>query len=86
MTNPFDKEPVAIVNAVRLVCLAAMAFGLTLTAAQLLASMTALEAVLTLFTRSQVTSSATLGAMKPKDLDAAQRTSEPVKDIVEKLP
>ena len=51
----FRTEPVAIVNAIRLVALAAIAFGLTLTDVQLVASMAALESVLTLFQRSQVT-------------------------------
>ena len=51
----FQTEPVAIVNAIRLVVLAAMAFGLHLSEVQLVATMTALEAVLTLLTRSQVT-------------------------------
>lgn len=49
------REPVAIVNAIRLVIVAAMAFGLQLTDAQLVTSLVALEAVLTLLTRSQVT-------------------------------
>jgi hypothetical protein len=53
--HPWQREPVAIVNAVRLVLLAAITFGLSLTDAQLVASMAALEAVLTLFTRQQVT-------------------------------
>ncbi len=86
MNNPLNTEPVAIVNAIRLVALAGMSFGLNLTAAQLLASMTALEAVLTLFTRSQVTSADSLANMKPKDLAVAQKTSEPVADIVQRLP
>jgi hypothetical protein len=86
MTNPLDHEPVAIVNAVRLVALAAMTFGLQLTTVQLVSSMTALEALLTLVTRAQVTSPATLAAMEPRDLDAAQKTPAPVKDVVEKLP
>ena len=51
----FQTEPVAVVNAIRLVALAAMAFGLHLSEVQLVATMTALESVLTLFTRSQVT-------------------------------
>jgi hypothetical protein len=86
MTNPFNAEPVAIVNAVRLVALAAMTFGLDLTNTQLIASMTALEAVLTLFTRSQVTSANTLAEMKPATLAKAQTTPEPVADVVKKLP
>ncbi|MFZ5875165.1 MAG: hypothetical protein ACOYXU_02035, partial [Nitrospirota bacterium] len=54
---PVGREPIAVVNAVRLVLLAAIAFGLHLTDVQLVASMAALEAVLTLFTRSRVTPS-----------------------------
>ena len=56
----FNYEPVAIVNTVRLVALAGMTFGLKLSTVQLMACMTALEAVLTLFTRSQVHSNATM--------------------------
>ena len=58
LSNPLHREPVALVNAVRLVLLAAITFGLSLTDAQLVASMAALEAVLTLFTRQQVTPTA----------------------------
>jgi len=86
MRNPLNVEPVAIVNAVRLVALAAMTFGLNLTNTQLVSSMAALEAVLTLFTRSQVTSAASLEAMQPKDLARAQATPQPVQDVVKKLP
>lgn len=52
-----NTEPTAIVGAVRLVLLALIAFGLTLTDAQLVASMAAIEAVLSLFLRSRVTPS-----------------------------
>lgn len=86
MKNPLNYEPVAIVNAVRLVALAAMTFGLQLTNTQLVSSMAALEAVLTLFTRSQVTSAQSLSEMAPQTLKAAQQTSEPVADVVKKLP
>lgn len=48
------REPVAIVNAIRLCMLAAVSFGLALTDTQLISIMAALEAVLTLLTRSQV--------------------------------
>lgn len=54
MTPFLQAEPVAIVNAVRLIILAGITFGLNITPAQLLASMTALEAVLTLATRHAV--------------------------------
>lgn len=49
------REPVALVNAIRLVLLAAIAFGLSLSEGQLVALMAALEAVLTLVTRARVT-------------------------------
>lgn len=65
--NILESEPVAVVNAVRLVALAGMAFGLHLTMPQLIASVAALEAVLTLFTRSQVTAPDTL-ALQLKDI------------------
>ncbi len=50
-----DKEPVVVVNAVRLIILAGITFGLEVTPIQLVSTMTALEAVLTIFTRDQVT-------------------------------
>lgn len=86
MKELLSREPVAIVNAVRLVALAAMTFGFHLTDIQLGASMLALEAVLTLFTRSRVTSPATLQEMTPKSLQAAQDTAQPVKAVIGKLP
>jgi hypothetical protein len=49
------REPVAIVNVLRLIALAAITFGSHFTNTQVIASMAALEAVLTLFTRAQVT-------------------------------
>ena len=84
--NPLNREPVAIVNVVRLITLAAMTFGLDLTNTQLMAVMTALEAVLTLFVRSQVTSPASLQALTPATLAEAQGTSEPAQAVVKKLP
>jgi len=50
-----NTEPTVIVGAVRLVLVAAIAFGLHLTDVQLVASVAALEAVLGLFLRSKVT-------------------------------
>lgn len=81
-----NAEPVVIVNAVRLVCLAAMSFGFHLTDVQLVTSMTALEAVLTIFTRSKTMAPDTLQALTPATLKAAQDASQPVKDTVKKLP
>lgn len=86
MNNFWNREPVAIVNAVRLIVLAAMAFGLNITMVQLVAAMTALEAVLTLFTRAQVTSADGLQKIAPATLQAAQETAPPVADVVKKLP
>lgn len=52
-----NTEPTAIVGAIRLVLIAAVAFGLDLTDAQLVATLAALEGVLTLVLRSKVTPS-----------------------------
>lgn len=48
-------EPVALASALRLVLVAAIAFGLDVTEAQLVAVVAAVEAVLALFVRSRVT-------------------------------
>lgn len=53
--NRMLNEPVALGAAIRLVLVAAMAFGLQLTDTQLVASMAAIEAVLGLVTRQTVT-------------------------------
>ena len=76
--NPFNAEPVALINAFRLVCLAGITFGLHLTMTQLTASALALEAVLTLFTRSKVMSQNTLQSLTPSTLAAAQDASVPM--------
>ena len=65
----FGREPLVIVNAVRLVVLAAVSFGLDLSEAQIVSVMLALEAVLTLFSRSQVTPNETV----EEHLDTAVR-------------
>lgn len=49
-----NREPVAIAAALRSVLVAAMAFGLDLTAEQVAAVVIAVEAVLALFIRSKV--------------------------------
>lgn len=54
MWNRIVREPVALANAARLLLLAGIEFGLQLTGAQLIATMAAFEAVLTLLTRTQV--------------------------------
>jgi hypothetical protein len=62
LTNLWQQEPVAICGAIRLVVLAGMAFGLQVTIPQLVASMAALEAVLSLFTRQSVHTQASVDA------------------------
>lgn len=51
----FNREPVAILAAVRAVALAILAFGVNVSPEQLAGVMLALEAVLALVTRSKVT-------------------------------
>ena len=63
------REPIVIVNAVRLCVLAGVSFGLDLSEGQLVASMLALEAVLTLFSRSRVVPNESV----EEHLDTAQR-------------
>ena len=60
LKNLWQQEPVAIVNAVRLTALALMAFGLQITTSQLIAAMAALEVWLTLLTRANVHSTASV--------------------------
>ena len=62
------------------------AFGFHLTDIELGASMLALEAVLTLFTRSKTTSPDTLQSLTPATLKVAQDAAQPVKDTIRKLP
>jgi len=63
------REPVAIVNAIRLAILAAVSFGLDMSNSQLIATMAALEAALTLISRQQVTPNETV----EEHLDTAVR-------------
>lgn len=58
--NPWHFEPVLIGAAVRAIILASTSFGLHWTADQIASTMLAVEAVLAVFTRSSVTSSATI--------------------------
>lgn len=88
----WNREPVAIVNAVRLVILAAVSLGLSLEPGQIVTVMAALEAVLTLIARSQVVPTQTveehldtavrltkLGVVLPPP-DDLPTTGSPVKD------
>jgi hypothetical protein len=68
--NPLN-EPVAFGAAIRMVLVAAMSFGLTLTDAQLVASMAAVEAVLGLFTRQSVTPTRLVKERQDEGRDAA---------------
>lgn len=65
----WNREPVAVVNAVRLVILAGVSFGLDLEPGQIVAVMGALEAVLTLVARSAVVPNDTVD----EHLDTAER-------------
>lgn len=58
----FRAEPVAVTAAIRACLMVAMSFGLGWTAEQLAAVMLAVELVLALFLRGQVTSERTLDA------------------------
>lgn len=51
----FGREPVVIASAIRAILLCGMAFGLAWSAEQMAAVMVAVEAVLALITRQQVT-------------------------------
>ena len=86
MKNICASEPTLILSVVSAGVALAMGFGLTITTQQMGLIMAFASAVLGVINRSQVTSPASLAAMKPKDLDAAQKTPEPVKDVVTKLP
>jgi uncharacterized membrane protein len=73
MRNPLDFEPVAVIAVLRMIILAAMAFGLNWTTEQVTAVMLAVEAVLGLLTRSKVTSNNTLEAEAAGRLSARRR-------------
>ena len=86
MKSIWAAEPTLVLSVVSAGVALAVGFGAHVTTEQMGLIMAFAAAVLGLINRSQVTSPASLAAMKPKDLDAAQRTPEPVKSVVEKLP
>lgn len=86
MKTWWKAEPTLILNVVSLGVALAMGFGLKLKPEQQALIQSLVIAVLALINRSQVTSGATLQALAPQDLAAAQRATPPVKEVVRKLP
>lgn len=86
MNSLWKAEPTMILSVVSAGLALVMGFGVNITPQQMGLVMAFASAVLGLINRSQVTSGASLEAMKPKDLAQAQATSEPVKAVVQKLP
>jgi|GEM_PF-5809425 len=86
MKNFWKSEPTLITGFVAACIGLAIAYNLPVDARQAAAINAFVIAALALVNRSQVTSPATLDAMTPATLSAAQSTLEPVKDVVKKLP
>lgn len=86
MNKFWNAEPALILGVVNAAIALGVGFGLNVTAQQGALINAFVTSVLMFVTRSQVTSSASLEAMKPADLAKAQNTSEPVQSIVQKLP
>ena len=86
MTNLWKAEPSMILAVVSAGLSMGMGFGLHLTVQQMGLIMAFVAAVLGLINRSQVTSPATLQALTPATLAAAQDAAQPVKDTIKKLP
>lgn len=68
----WNREPIAIVNAVRLCVLAAVSLGFSMEPGQIVAVMGALEAVLTLVARAQVVPNVTA----EEHIDTAARLAQ----------
>lgn len=86
MRSLWSREPTLILNAVSAGLALGIGFGLNVTTQQMALTMAFVTTVIALLNRSQVTSPASLEALKPQDLSKAQSTSEPVKSVVKKLP
>jgi len=86
MKDFWRAEPTLILAFVQAALACGMGFGLPITPQQMALILTLSGTLLALINRAQVTSPATLQAMTPKALAAAQDTAEPVKDVVKKLP
>jgi hypothetical protein len=82
----WSREPAMILSVVSAGLALGMGFGLNITPQQMGLIMAFASAVLGLITRQQVTSPASLQALTPTTLAAAQGASQPVKDTVRKLP
>ncbi len=86
MKNFWQTEPTLILAVVQAGLALGMGFGLNISAQQMALILTFTGTVLAVVNRSVVTSPAALQTMSPKTLDAAQKTPEPVADVVKKLP
>lgn len=86
MSNLWKAEPTMILSVVSAGIALAIGFGAHISTQQMGFIMAFVAAVLGLINRSQVTSPASLDAMTPATLNAAQSTLQPVKDVVRKLP
>lgn len=86
MNSIWKAEPTLILAFISACVSLGVGFGLHVTTEQAALIQTVVISGLALINRSQVTSGATLEAMKPKDLQEAQNTSQPVGEIVKKLP
>ena len=78
----FNAEPVAVAAAIRAVLLALMAFGLHVTEQQLAAVMLAVELVLALVVRTQVTSDATMRAAGTSAAEVREVAADPYAELV----
>ncbi len=86
MASLWKAEPTMILAVLSSGLALGMGFGLTITTQQMGLIMAFATTVVGLINRSQVTSPASLQAMTPATLAAAQQAPEPVKDTVKKLP
>lgn len=86
MKSLWSSEPTLVLAVVSAGLALLLAFGVPVTKEQMGAIMAFSAAILGLINRSQVTSPASLQAMTPATLATAQKTSEPVADVVKKLP
>ena len=86
MWNIWKSEPSMILAVVSAGLALGMGFGLNISPEQMGLIMAFAAAILGLITRSQVTSPASLQKLTPSTLSAAQEATQPVKDVIKKLP
>lgn len=86
MKNLWSAEPTLVLAFVSACVSLGIGFGLHVSTEQAALIQTVVIAGLALINRSQVTSPATLQALPPQTLAAAQQTPTPVQEVVKKLP